>query len=320
MCFYPRYIINKRYTSYTTCKKTKHPAEYCNDFRKLYIPIGCGKCYECKRQKAQQWKVRLNEEIKDHKHAYFVTLTFSNESLIELCKVNGLQENNVNAIAAIAVRRFLERYRKKYKVSLRHWLVTELGHENTERIHLHGIVFRDDPLTNEELSALWKYGRTDTGQYCNNKTINYIVKYVTKIDPDHKKYSPIILCSAGLGKNYTQTYEAQLKYRYKPRETAEYYTLPDGNKVALPIYYRNKLYTDAERQQMWTDRLDKGDIFVNGIKIRNIDTDKAQTTYREMLKHFQEWNRSIGYGDTSNEWKEEPYNITFKMLQAARKK
>ena len=38
-----------------------------------------------------------------------------------------------NAIAAYAIRKFLERWRKKFKKSLRHWLVTELGHNGIEK-------------------------------------------------------------------------------------------------------------------------------------------------------------------------------------------
>ena len=45
--------------------------------------------------------------------------------------------------------------RKRTKKSIRHWLVTELGHEGTERIHLHGIIFTEEP---EIIETDWKYG------------------------------------------------------------------------------------------------------------------------------------------------------------------
>ena len=312
MCLYPRFIKNKAYS------KQKYLAIGCTqDERKKYVPIGCGECYECRRQKAQQWRVRLVEEMKVNKYAYFITLTFSNEALKELMQETKT-DTDTNAVATLAVRRFLERWRKKNKKSLRHWLITELGHENTERIHLHGIIFPEKELTNEELFNIWKYGRTDTGQYCNVQTINYIVKYVTKIDTDHKNYKPIILCSAGLGKAFTDTYGAKETYKYRPKQSAEYYTLPNGSKVALPIYYRNKLYNEKERQELWTDRLDKGEIYVNGIRIRNINSEKSQAYYYELLKQQQEVNKKLGYGSTAQEWQKEKYNITFKMLQKAR--
>lgn len=315
MCLYPRFIRNKRYTGYNVKKPSQPYAA--EDYRKQYVAIGCGECYECRKQKAQQWRVRLAEEIKVQKYAYFVTLTFSNESLIELMKETNTNEET-NAVAILAVRRFLERWRKRYKKSVKHWLITELGHENTERIHLHGILFPEFEMSNELLHEIWKYGRTDNGQYCNIQTINYIVKYVTKIDTEHKNYKAVIICSAGIGENYVHTFEAQNKYKYKKGESPEDYTLNNGQKVALPIYYRNKLYTREERDNLWTDRLDKDTIYVNGIKIRNVSTDKGTRQYYDILATQQEWNKSIGYGDTSKEWQKEAYNITFKMLQHAK--
>lgn len=313
MCLFPRYILNKKYLSYTTKKKTQHPASYCDDFRKLYVPIGCGKCYECKRQKAQSWRVRLYEELKVQKHAYFVTLTFAPKELEKLCNEHNCTESN--AIATIAVRRFLERWRKQHKKSVKHWLITELGQTNTERIHLHGILFPEFPINNEYLEKMWKYGKADTGQFCNMQTINYIVKYVTKVDITHKNYEPIILCSAGLGENFVHTYGAKATYRYRKGDSPEYYTLNNGRRVALPIYYRNKLYTEKEREQLWTDRLDKDEIYVNGIRIQNIESQESQNYYYRLLKEQQRWNNNIGYGNTSEEWQKEPYNITFKQLQ-----
>lgn len=312
MCLYPRLIKNKAYS-----KQRFLAIGTTIDERKKYVAVGCGECYECRRQKAQQWRVRLTEELKVHKYAYFITLTFSNESLIELMQEIETSEET-NAVAQLAVRRFLERWRKKYGKSLKHWMITELGHENTERIHLHGIIFAEHEITNELLNSIWKYGRTDTGQYCNLQTINYIVKYVTKIDKDHKNYKAQIMCSAGIGENFIHTIGAKNTYKYKPHNSAEYYTLSNGQKVALPIYYRNKLYSVKERADLWTDRLDKDTIYVNGIKIRNVSTFEGTQEYYKVLASQQEWNKSIGYGDLSKEWQKEAYNITFKMLQSAK--
>ena len=95
-----------------------------------------------------------------------------------------------NELATLAVRRFLERWRKKHKISVKHWLVTELGHEGTERIHLHGIIWHDNVL---DIKEIWKYGIVWIGDYVNEKTINYIIKYINKIDLDHKGYESKIL-------------------------------------------------------------------------------------------------------------------------------
>lgn len=309
MCLYPRFIKNPKYK----VKKGVYDFGAITDERMKYVPIGCGNCIECRQQKSREWQTRLHEELKVHNYAYFTTLTFSNEDLNNLMKECECKE--CNGIATIAVRRFLERWRKKYGKSLRHWLITELGHENTERIHLHGILFTEYPITNEDLQAVWKYGRTDTGKYCNSRSINYIVKYVTKIDLEHKTYKPIILCSAGLGNNYVNKLQKRV-HAFNNENTNENYTLPNGNIIALPIYYRNKFWSQTQRNKLWCYRLNKMKRYIRGIEI---DVSKTDKQYYDILKEQQKDNIMLGYGSTANEWQKENYNITFKMLQKATK-
>ena len=143
MCLNPSYIKNRKYIPN---KKNGGVVPPVSDMRVLYVPVGCGVCIECKKQKSRQWQIRLKEDIKRYKNPVFVTLTFSEQSLNSLrndCKEIYGQKwiEDDNLLCTIAVRRFLERYRKKYKKSIRHWLISEKGHEGTKRIHLHGILY-----------------------------------------------------------------------------------------------------------------------------------------------------------------------------------
>ena len=108
MCLYPKLIPNK---------KNGGNVPESTDERVLYVPVGCGNCIECKRQKKREWQVRLQEELKQNK-GLFVTLTFSEEKLDELCQEIKVQESN--AVATLAVRRFLERCRKETGKSIKH--------------------------------------------------------------------------------------------------------------------------------------------------------------------------------------------------------
>lgn len=287
-------------------KKNKGIVPQCQDQRVKLVPVGCGNCIECRKQKAQAWRVRMLEEIKNDNKCYFVTLTFAPEELKKLCEETN--KNECNAICAIAVRRFCERWRKISKKGLKHWLITEMGHKGTERIHMHGIIWTDKI---EEVSAKWKYGIIDIGEYCNEQTINYIIKYVTKIDTEHKGYKPSIFCSKGIGKKYTDVYKNY--HTYKTNETREYYTLNNGRKVNLPIYYRNKFFTEEEREKLWLEKLDKEEIYVLGTPI-SIKTKQDYESYLNILKSAQEYNTRIGYGDDTQQWKAKDYNITLKML------
>lgn len=309
MCLYPRLMKNPRYLPN---KKNNNRPPKCTDFRLKYVSVGCGNCIECRLQKAHEWQIRLMEEIKCHKYNYFITLTFDNKNLKELCKET--EQKECNAIATIAVRRFLERWRKKHKKSIKHWLITELGHNGTERIHLHGIIFSEEEVSNETLQKYWAYGLTDNGKYVNERTINYIIKYVTKIDNDHKGYKPIILCSAGLGKSYIENEFYKSVHQFKPKQTKETYTLKNGSQTSLPIYYRNKLWTEKEREQLWLEKINSACTYVRGIEIPKINTEEGYTNYIRTIATQQEKNIALGYGTPENEWKEKEYNITFKML------
>ena len=147
--------------------------------------------------------------------------------------IEGLDGYNLdNEIATLATRRFLERWRKKFKKSCRHWLVTELGQTNTERIHLHGLLFTTEGI--ETIEEIWKYGHVYIGDYVNEKTINYIVKYISKTDQLHKEYKSKVLTSPGIGKGYVDRLDAK-NNRYK-QDTNETYKTRNGIKLNLPIY------------------------------------------------------------------------------------
>ena len=205
MCLYPKLIRNKKYREN---KKNGGVIPPITDIRTTYVPIACGQCMECMKAKSREWQTRLMEEIKTSTNGKFVTLTFSEEQLnkikqkvIREIKINEKNYQNKdieNEIARTATRLFLERWRKLHKKSIRHWLVTELGHQGTERIHMHGILFTDK--TKEEIEQIWKYGMIWIGKYVNEKTINYIVKYIYKQDEQHKSYKPKILASIVTGK------------------------------------------------------------------------------------------------------------------------
>ena len=80
MCLYPKLIKNRKYIAN---KKNGGNIPPVTDLRVLMVPVGCGKCIECKKQKSREWSIRLQEEIRHINNGKFVTLTFSEESLVE---------------------------------------------------------------------------------------------------------------------------------------------------------------------------------------------------------------------------------------------
>ena len=83
-----------------------------------------------------------------------------------------------------------------------------------------------------------------------------MIKYVTKFDIKHKNYKPIICTSNGIGKKYTAT----------PGETEEdKYRTEQGKWLTMPIYYRNKLYKESEREELWIKKLDENVRYIGNV-------------------------------------------------------
>lgn len=324
MCLYPKLIRNRKYIAN---KKNGGKIPICDDERKLWVPAGCGKCIECLNKKKRNWQIRMMEEIKTDRRGKFITLTFTEENINTLAiEVERIQEKAIkasggklkklttygeaNAIATLAARRFQERWRKTMKQNIKHWLVTELGHEGTERLHMHGILFTEQ--SEEFIKNKWKYGSIWIGKYVNERTINYIIKYTTKIDQDHKGYEPIVLASQGLGKNYIESHNAKNRNRYKGENTVQTYKLNNGSETQMPEYYRRRIYNDDEREELWTNLLDKNIRYVNGKKI-DVSTEEGEQIYQESLKWAQTQNKAMGYGDRT--WSKKDYIASKKMLK-----
>ena len=328
MCLYPRKIANRKYVANDKNRGIipDPPVIGHNDLglpiydeRVLQIEVPCGQCIECRTTKAREWQVRLAEEIKEHKYNYFITLTFAPKELEELCKKTRLKE--CNAVAGYAVRHMLEKWRKTHKKSIKHWLITELGHEGTERIHLHGLLFSDEQLEFSEMDDnklrtwnYWKYGHIYVGDYVNQQTINYISKYITKIDTDHKGFVGQILASPGIGKSFIDHLQEinSKEYEYRPKHATDFYRLENGCKVKLPKYYKNKLYNEEQREEIWRGFMDQHKIAILGIEH---DIREGMSNLTRIKDNARDKNKNMEYGDNSGEWRKKDYNITQRMLQ-----
>lgn len=279
MCYYNRIVRNPKYTPN---KKNGGVVPYAEDTRVLSVPIGCGKCEECRRKKANEWFVRLENEYRtEKKKCKFITLTFSQKSLdkfIELAnkEIEDKEDTRYgrdirNVACKIAVRKWLERVRaarnrKGIKEEVRHWFITELGGGHSKRIHMHGFIWDD----RGDVMKHWKDGWIYEGSFMSAKAITYTTKYMLKINKREPEFYPKIMASAGIGKAWINTIDAE-RAKYKQGETLEEYIDRQGNKRGLPIYYRNKLYSDEEKEKLWIEKLDKGERWIGKTCIKRKD-------------------------------------------------
>lgn len=313
MCLYPTLRKNPKYT---ITKKNGGNIPPIIDMRVKLVATGCGNCIECKKQKARNWQLRLEQEARERTNGKFITLTFSNESIAKLSKhfpdMKGYELDN--AIATKAMRMFLERWRKRFKKYPRRWFVTELGHGKTEHIHMHGIIFTDEE--NSTIRDIWSYGyiwpRYDWQKtYVTVRTARYMTKYMMKVDKDHKHYKPKILCTKGIGEGYMNRPTIG-RHKYKGADTITTFRNEEGAEIAMPIYWRNKIYTEEEREKLWLHLLDKQKRYVMG---EEVDISGGLEPYYDLLKYYQKRNEAWGYGNDEIDWERRKYESDMRQLK-----
>lgn len=308
MCYFPIRILNKRYLP--TRKNGFNPPK-CTDERFRYIEAECGHCFECRKKKRNMWRIRMIEQKKDTPTGVFFTGTVSPQRFEEIKNRYNIEEDN--EIATKVLRLFLERIRKETGRSLKHWVVTEKGHKNTRRIHIHGVFFDNIGIGKYQLERLlkrnWIDGYSFNGYSISGKCINYISKYMTKRDEDNPEFIGKVLASPGLGRGYVE--RKKNFHKYNGEYTWETYTHENGMKETLPRYYKEKFWTEEERQELWLIKTEKGEKWVGKQKF-NTNSEEGREWYEAVLKQHQEDGAGIHRDDI--------VEILIKKLMNQRKK
>jgi len=181
---------------------------------------------------------------------------------------------------------------------------------------MHGIIWQPEYIKeniNKEIKEIWRYGyiwagyeiNGKTENYVNEKTVNYCIKYMMKQDIKNQYYTPKILTSKGIGAEYTKKQKGDWqKKTYNELTTDETYNLRNGQKINTPTYWRNKIYTEEEREKLWIEKLNKQERYILGQKI---DISRGEELYYKMLKEAQEKNKRLGYGSDQKNWDREEY-------------
>lgn len=228
-------------------RATLSEADFITESTKHYIQVPCGWCASCRKARGSSWRFRLTQDLTKAPKGttcIFVTLTFSTRHY-------GGREKAVEKCAT-RLRAFLDRWRKKYGKTPRHWFVTELG-EKKGRFHLHGFIW-DAPFYIEEkcdpyrsltkmnrlLRSLWKYGSTYVG-YIVPKHVNYVTKYVVKPPEYDKLFRSRIFCSAGIGSFMGD--ECVYRFYSSAQNVNNHYKVDFyGKPTTVPKYYRDRVF------------------------------------------------------------------------------
>lgn len=225
------------------------------DFATNIFP--CGKCPNCVKRRVQMWTFRLLQEQKISLSSVFMTLTYNDENL-------PFSDNGLMTLHKPHFQNFMKRLRKhisnhEENVRLKYYTVGEYGSQY-HRPHFHSIMFNipryllEAPLV---LETIWSHGtiRIDP---CNAGTIGYVTGYVNKktirqeTDELDDRLPECSMMSKGMGKNYlTENIVKYYKENLKP-----YMVIEGGVKMSIPRYYKDKIYTEAERELLQKEVLD----------------------------------------------------------------
>ena len=142
------------------------------------------------------------------------------------------------------VQLFLKQVRKA-KYYCKYICVGEYGGE-TQRPHYHVILWTDaDPIV---LEKIWHRGHFHVGKL-NMASAMYTLKYIIQpkaiVHPFREK--PRAQFSRGLGLSFLTT--AQYNHLTSDYEKPEVFSVIDGRKVALPLYYKRKIFTKHQMRK-----------------------------------------------------------------------
>lgn len=202
-------------------------------------PVACGKCPECLARRASGWSFRLMQEEKRSTSAHFITLTYDTTYV-------PISKNGFMSLNRRDVQLFIKRLRKQHDTKLKYYAVGEYG-GITSRPHYHLILFNADI---SKIQPAWQRGSVHYGTV-NGATVGYTLKYMSKPKriPMHRnddRVQEFGLMSKGLGENYIT--QKMVKWHKKDLANRMYVNIEDGKKIAMPRYYKDKIYHEQERK------------------------------------------------------------------------
>lgn len=210
------------------------------------VPVPCGRCPPCKKRRVDGWVFRLLQEQNVHSDSHFVTLTYDTAHV-------PISQNGWLTLIKRDVQLYFKRLRKMLpNATIKYYAAGEYGSDNL-RPHYHAIIF--GVSDQEFFYKAWQVdgvpiGSVHVGQVSGD-SIGYTMKYIDKSNtkPVVKGWTAFVgrddrvrefaLMSKGLGKNYVT--DAVKRFHWADYSRL-YITRPDGVKIAMPRYFKDRIY------------------------------------------------------------------------------
>lgn len=237
--------------------------------------VPCGKCNFCLQSRRLDWTFRIAQEWKVSSTSYFLTMTYEDEQLphrIDSHLPTLVKEHHVL---------FMKRLRKWNPIPIRFYMVGEYGTE-TQRPHYHYIIFNlvDDVVS--QIDMIWQLGfvRVDKVAFAS---IHYVTKYHVNRFGDYKGRDPPFCAMSrrpGIGTNYLRT------HLHWHRVDMKNYVQVNGILGRLPRFYKEKIFTDLERQRLAIEALRLGDLkYLEEVERLCRFSDDPFTYYEQCVAH-----------------------------------
>lgn len=205
------------------------------------------------------------QEDKNASSSYFITLTYDPKCV-------PYTEDGRKTIDKKHLQLFFKRLRscqrrmetKKFRKAgipiskrnysqVKYYAVGEYG-KSTRRPHYHAILFNADVSA---IETAWRhsqvhYGTVHYGEV-TGASVGYTLKYISKksrigiYDYDTRN-SVFSLMSKGLGQSYLTP--QMIAWHQADQNSRMYCQLTDGRKIAMPRYYKLRIYSDEQRRKI----------------------------------------------------------------------
>lgn len=225
----------------------------------MYFP--CGRCLNCRVDKANELTHRCEQELINFKCGAFVTFTYDNYHIVD--KLRHDSSGNLNAtLKKTDLKKFMYRLRQNIKRNMpdtllsnhhfKYLAVGEYGGDGQifDRPHIHILFFGLDFAVNKRMfERSWQGQGMINVEPILNGGIRYCLKYLDKQlfgKQAEQKYDknnierPFQTHSLGLG---SSLYKSQLNYIKSHHGCYRW----KGKDVPVPNYYKNKFLINKER-------------------------------------------------------------------------
>lgn len=205
------------------------------------IPVPCGKCPDCVKRRVSQWSFRLLEESKISSSSHFITLTYDS-------KFVPITKNGFMSLSKHELQKFMKRLRKANSEKLKYYAVGEYGTDK-KRPHYHILLFN---AKIETIDPAWNMGYIDYGKV-EGASVGYTLKYMSKgrwrpMHCNDDREPQFAVMSKGLGLSYCT--EESKRYHLSDLANHMCCVLRGGQRICMPRYYKEKLYTDEQRKAL----------------------------------------------------------------------